>query len=509
MHSLTSTGMVVCALLSAWPASAWSQGHDSRPSDTPPTAATVRVPADLASIRPALLDRVRKREVPSLSVGVIRDGVILWEESIGWADRQASQPATPFTRYPVASVSKSITATGALALVAEGALRLDQPVQQALKPFSLNREGESVNAVLVSQLLSHTSGIPHLWHYEFPDRPNSIVRRERLIRDHAFVAVPPGERFVYSNLGFAVLAHVVEVAGGAPFQRVMERVLLKPLGMQRTTVGAWVGQRGTVRGYDGGGKRIPYRYRLAPDGGAGFFSSVHDLLQYAHFHLGAGEQATPSRSAAIADAVRAAPVGGHYLRGWGVVRLRSATVLISDGESAGGTAVVVLVPEKQLGVVVLCNQTGGPATESATSILTALIPGFAEQFRAAASAVDAEMSTPGVQPSGQFEGFIAGTTTRIAAGVDFSHPAAPLLRLGTTTYPLKVTGWDNGALQATVEGASPLGVGIGRTRRLLLTLWPRGGVSPGLRGVAQEDLFDDRPRSGTPYFVRLEAVQRP
>ena len=139
MHSLTSTGMVVCALLSAWPASAWSQGHDSRPSDTPPTAATVRVPADLASIRTALLDRVRKREVPSLSVGVICDGVILWEESIGWADRQASQPATPFTRYPVASVSKSITATGALALVAEGALRLDQPVQQALKPFSLNR----------------------------------------------------------------------------------------------------------------------------------------------------------------------------------------------------------------------------------------------------------------------------------------------------------------------------------------------------------------------------------
>ena len=78
----------------------------------------------------------------------------------------------------------------------------------------------------------------------------------------------------------------MERAEGAPFQQVMERVLFAPLDMRSTTTDAWVGEGTTAAGYEGDSRAIRYRFRLAPDGGAGFFSSLEDLLRYARFHLG-------------------------------------------------------------------------------------------------------------------------------------------------------------------------------------------------------------------------------
>jgi CubicO group peptidase (beta-lactamase class C family) len=291
----------------------------------PPSTAVTAAPTELRPIRARLLDRVRRGDLPSFAIGAVRGQKVIWEETIGWADREANAPATAETLYPVASVSKSITATGTLTLVAQGKLRLDRSVEPLLA--TARRPGASTDTVLVSHLLAHTSGVPHLWHYEYPDRPETVVGRPRLIRDNAFVAAPPGERFLYSNLGYGILAQMLEeVGGGAPFQQVMEQYLFAPLGMRHTTTNAWVGDRETVRGYEGDGTAIPYRFRLAPDGGAGFFSTLQDLLRYAQFHLGALEQTTLPGDAAITRALGTLPPKEHYLRGWGVVRLGGATV---------------------------------------------------------------------------------------------------------------------------------------------------------------------------------------
>jgi CubicO group peptidase (beta-lactamase class C family) len=444
--------------------------------------------------------------VPSFAIGVVRNREVVWEEGVGWADRESKTPATSETLYPIASVSKSITATGTLALVLGGKLRLGQAAESILGDARHPGMRGSLDSVLVSHLLAHTSGIPHVWHYEYPDRPETVVGRARLIKNNTFVAAPPGERFLYSNLGYGVLAELIERVGGAPFQRVMERSLFGPLGMSHTTIDTWVAADGVVRGYTSDGAAIPYRYRLAPDGGAGFFSNVHDLLRYAQFHLGALEHAVPAREAAITAALGTLPPEGrfHYLRGWGVVHLPEATVLISDGEVAGGTAVVLVVPERQLAVVVLCNATGGPALQAAVAILSGLIPAFDEQFGAAVGSVESELSAPGVSPTGRFEGFLFDGADSLAMSVDFSDPAAPVLQLGESIYLLQGVSWDRGALQATAVGSLPVGAGKGRTHRLTLTLWPRGDD---LRGVAQEDLADDRPGFGIPHLLVLRSAK--
>ncbi len=470
----------------------------------PPSAAAVPAPVELLPIRTELLDRVHRGEAPSFALGVTRGATVIWEEALGWADRGAAVPATPATRYPVASVSKSITATAALALAAGGRLQLDQPVAGILDDVELQ---DAVAGVLVSHLLAHKSGIPHLWHYEYADRPETLRGRRALMGDHLMLVSSPGERYLYTNLGYGVLAEVIERVGDAPFQRVMERTLFEPLGMVATTSDAWVGDSGAVRGYGEDRQAIAGRFRLRPDGGAGFLSTVHDLLRYAQFHLGVREAVSLSRDAAITVALTELPTDRRfdYSRGWGVVRLDGSTVLISDGEAAGGAAAVLLVPERQLGIVVLCNATGVPALEVAAFVLSALDSALAGQLGAAVESIQAELTAPGWSLAGRFDGILLDGSDSVAVSVDFTVPDAPVLSLGGSAYLLQQLGWDRGALEATAIGSLPVGAGKGRVHRLVLMLWKDGEE---LRGVAQEELFrDGRPLAGIPHRLALRPSQ--
>ncbi|HMZ82607.1 MAG TPA: serine hydrolase domain-containing protein, partial [Acidobacteriota bacterium] len=282
----------------------------------PPETAKVPVPAELATARSRVLDRIRRREAPSFAIGVVKNGKVIWEEGLGWADRERKIAATVESRYAVASVSKSITATGTLALVGKGQFKLDQSVNSILGAGWAPMIGYPSQDVLISHLLAHTSGIPHLWHYQYPDVPASLVGRDALIQKYAFQAAPPGQHYVYTNLGYGVLAKVIEKAGNAPYQRVMEQSVFQPLGMQRTTTDAWLGDKNTVRGYGGDGKVLPYRFRLGPDGGAGFFSTAHDLTRYTLFHLGAMTPPAHLRGASISTELANLPVEKAYYRGW-------------------------------------------------------------------------------------------------------------------------------------------------------------------------------------------------
>ena len=469
----------------------------------PPETAKVPVPAELATARSRVLDRIRRREAPSFAIGVVKNGKVIWEEGLGWADRERKIAATVESRYAVASVSKSITATGTLALVGKGQFKLDQSVNSILGAGWAPMIGYPSQDVLISHLLAHTSGIPHLWHYQYPDVPASLVGRDALIQKYAFQAAPPGQHYVYTNLGYGVLAKVIEKAGNAPYQRVMEQSVFQPLGMQRTTTDAWLGDKNTVRGYGGDGKVLPYRFRLGPDGGAGFFSTAHDLTRYTLFHLGAMTPPAHLRGASISTELANLPVEKAYYRGWGVVKLPTSTMLISDGQMAGGTAVVVLVPEQHIGVVVLSNATGSPSAEVAVDILNALIPEFGAQFGAAIGVLEQKLTAPGQLPTGCFKGSLKSVTDDVPVSLDFRNPELPVFELGGNKFILQGISWERGAMQATVTGSLAFARGRDRTHNLVLTMWLHNGE---LQGIAQEDFTDDRSRSGVPYRLTLKPV---
>ncbi len=454
-----------------------------------PTVVVHPAPAELHGVRGRLLEHVRRGEWPSFAVGLVRGDDVEWAEVIGWADREARVPATPYTLDPVASVSKSITATGAMALVGRGRLRLETSADPVLA--SGRRQGTWSGSASLTQLLNHTSGVPHAWHYEYRDRPETKVSRARLIRENGFLAVPPGRHFLYTNLGYGVVAELMERAEGAPFQRVMERGLFTPLDMRSTTVDAWAGDGGTARGHEADGRAIPYEMRLAPDGGAGFFSTLDDLLRYARFHLGAIQRPEIPGGAAITSVLGSARPGAHYLCGWGVVRLDGVTVLVSDGQMAGASAAVVLVPEREVGAVVLCNATGCPALETATEILSARIVGLRDSLAAALPRLERELFPAGTMPAELLEGTLIERDRVLPVSADFLGGTVTVLRAWPATYRLEGVHWSVGALEAVLlPAARP--AGRDAPHEMVLRLWRVGDE---LRGVLQEEVRDDRPGS--------------
>ena len=468
-----------------------------------PAHATVEAPKQFIKARQQLFERVSKGDSPSFAVAVVKDGKIVWEEGIGWADKENGIPTDPNTIYALASISKSITAAAVDLLEARGKLRSGDPVSKYLGNDWV--DDPMAEKVLISQILNHTSGIPHLHKYELAADPSSLFANEAEARRYAFIASVPGSRFLYTNLGYWYLARVVAKAGGAPFGDLVSRELLKPLGMDRTSIDTWAGDKGSARGYGRDGSPFDFKYRLAPDAGAGFLSTAHDLAEYSVFQLGDGQKSlSPASITAILGKSPDQDLF-RYDRGWGIVKDGGRTFLISDGQMAGASTAIVLVPEDHVAVVVLSNRTGGPAVEAAGDILGAAVPGLGQRFKTAFGKAEAAVTRDLEMPTGKYAGYILGKNVKVPISIRFGEEKTVLTIRGKT-IEMKNYGFDRGSLQlAALTGLRTDTKGDDEYKRLMFTVWIEDSK---LKGFVLDELFNERPRYGYPYRVTLENSQK-
>ncbi|WP_431956317.1 serine hydrolase domain-containing protein [Nocardia lijiangensis] len=160
----------------------------------------------------------------------------------GVADLESSAPipAQPPQRTRVGSVTKSFTSALVLQLVAEGKVRLDEPVDTYL-PGLLRGDGIDGRAITVRQILRHQSGLP-----DFAGDPRADVYRAGIenrtmtpaegiaMINSARAVFAPGERYQYSNTNYLVAGMLIERVTGAPYAEELDRRILKPLGLTDT-----------------------------------------------------------------------------------------------------------------------------------------------------------------------------------------------------------------------------------------------------------------------------------
>ena len=181
----------------------------------------------------AELDLLVRREqhdsrLPSIAAAVVRDGETVWETAVGAADAAAGLEATPDTQYRIGSITKTFTAAAIMQLRDAGALELEDPLDRHI-------DGAAHRPTL-RRLLSHTSGIQR----ETQDDAWLSLRfasAQELVETlgRAEQVLPPGARFHYSNLAFALLGVVVERTSGMPYPDYVRQRLLEPLGLRRLT----------------------------------------------------------------------------------------------------------------------------------------------------------------------------------------------------------------------------------------------------------------------------------
>ncbi len=170
------------------------------------------------------------------SVLVAENGKVLYEKSFGYADFPNRKPNTGDTVFPLASISKTLTATAILQLYEKGKLRLADPVAAYFPEFPYPE-------ITIRHLLSHTSGLPPYNAFfdaireTNPDKvftnadfiPGLIARQKPLL-------YRPGENGNYDNVNFIILALILEKASGRPYSECIESQILRPSGMKETSL---------------------------------------------------------------------------------------------------------------------------------------------------------------------------------------------------------------------------------------------------------------------------------
>ncbi|MBA3891262.1 MAG: beta-lactamase family protein, partial [Gemmatimonadaceae bacterium] len=178
---------------------------------------------------------------------VTPDGVTLG--AAGIRDRARNTPMQPHDRVQVGSVAKTLIATGVLLLVTEGRVALDAPVTRYLPDVRIDNRWEQEAPLLVRHLLDHTGGLAdvHLWQvFTVRGDPESLLRAALGQRGSGVqIRHRPGDRFSYSNVGYLLLGMLIERVTGERYETWLDRELLLPLGMTRSTF-AFVSQEGAA-----------------------------------------------------------------------------------------------------------------------------------------------------------------------------------------------------------------------------------------------------------------------
>ena len=188
---------------------------------------------ELDSVRTALSEYISETLVdtgiPSLSIALVKDGSIAWQDAFGYSNATLKVPATPDTVYAVASCFKPVTAMAVMQLVDKGLVELDDPVNQYLGDSPLSDLTGDGKPVTVRHLLSHYSGLSvstqlvPVWQRELPKTLQEHVAELQPVSD-------PGVKYEYSNSGFTVAGLLIEKVTGHSFEHYVVENILKPAG---------------------------------------------------------------------------------------------------------------------------------------------------------------------------------------------------------------------------------------------------------------------------------------
>jgi len=340
---------------------------------------------------------------PGAAVAVTWNGRIVYSQGYGSAQLEYRIPVTPTTPFHVASVSKQFTTFAVALLARDGLLSWDDEVHRHLPALP-----EFGRPVTLRQLAQHTSGIRDQWELLIQAgwRIDDVITRDQILALMARqreLNFEPGSEYLYSNMGYSLLAEVVEQVAGEPFGTFLRERVFLPLGMHRTHVHNDHTRIVPGRAYsyaptpEQGWRNAVLSY--ANQGATSLFTTAEDL----------GRWMTEMESPMVGDEVLWAEMteparlnGGDtapYGLGLSVGSYRGLRTIGHGGADAGFRTNLLFFPDEGMGVVVFGNASsfnaGGLAREVARV--------FLEDRLEPVEAEEATAATTGAVPVGPVE----------------------------------------------------------------------------------------------------------
>lgn len=243
-------------------------------------------------MRRGILEVMQRYAVPGVSVAVIDGGRLAWARGYGLGQSGGATAVDARTLFQAASISKPVAAMGALALVQDGRLTLDDDVNRWLTSWKLPASAVlREKPVTIRRLLSHSAGLTvHGFRGYARNEPvptvvqvlngappaNSAPIRPDLV---------PGTQWRYSGGGYTMLQQLMADVTGTPFPELMRQLVLGPVGMSESTyqqpLPAARGDQGAT-GHRGDGAAIAGKWHIYPEmAAAGLWTTPSDLARFA------------------------------------------------------------------------------------------------------------------------------------------------------------------------------------------------------------------------------------
>ena len=333
---------------------------------------------DPDSLSEALGALAEKHHVPGAQLAIHRGGrtvaVAVGETKYGTGDRVDRD-----TAFPIGSITKAFTATMAMGLVADCDISLDAPLREYLPELGAE-PADPCAGITLRQLLSHTSGL-----VAGPDAVNGVSMR-RYVLDNCRqqnLVLPPGSAFSYSNLGYVLVGHLIEMITGMTWWEAAELIVLKPLGILPTFITApapYTAERRIASGHSynrAGGRTVPVTQNEplveAPTGSLAV--SAVDLVSFGLVHIDPGvpEVLPISYSEQMRRAVPVADPFG-LADGWGLglaVFRNGANDWVGHDGNADGTSCFLRIDPAN-GSVVALTSNANTGADLWTDLLAAL-----------------------------------------------------------------------------------------------------------------------------------------
>jgi len=228
-------------------------------------------------------------KVPALVLGAIRDGETAVAGFGEIADGSNEAPDGD-TLMRIGSVTKVFTGTVLASMVADGTVRLTDPLQHHLD-WGVTVPARGQHVIRLIDLATHTSGLPR----EVAREPGPKDDPFKTLTEDAYVKAlaadpllfPPGTGALYSNFAFDVLAAALGDAAGQPYAKVLKERVLDPIGLEDTVFELNSGdEQRLMQGHDFDGSPLP-NVPATPvmAGASSLYSTANDILKWLAWHM--------------------------------------------------------------------------------------------------------------------------------------------------------------------------------------------------------------------------------
>ncbi|HPD47241.1 MAG TPA: serine hydrolase domain-containing protein [Anaerohalosphaeraceae bacterium] len=352
-------------------------------------------PADLAET----LEPIRAEfDLPALAAAVVHNGRIIALGAVGERKYKSGVKVTTADRWHLGSCTKAMTATLIAMLIEQGKLKWDTTLADALPDIPML---EAYRTVTIAHLLAHRAGLPNeswptgktfmdMHNLPGPPRQQRRAYAEMILNQPPKAA--PGEKYIYSNAGFAILGVIAEEIADTPWEELIQSMLFEPLGITTAGFGA-MGSPGRI---DQPWQHRP-RNRLLASGkqaiepgpfsdnppvigpGGIVHCAIADWAEFIILHL---ENGTYNGRRIIKpetlQILREPQFGGDYAGGWHVCDRHwgGGRVFTHSGTNSMNYAVVWMAPLKRYAVLVATNQGGGKEDQALDKVASTLIGRF-------------------------------------------------------------------------------------------------------------------------------------